>query len=43
MEMKEYFDVLKTMTENMGGYSTEVQLETEDRYIITFSVKKKKK
>lgn len=43
MELKEYFDNLKALTEKMGGYCTEIQLETEDGYIITVSVKKKKK
>jgi len=43
MEMKEYFDNLIALTENMGGYSTEVQVETEDGHIITIQVRKKKK
>ncbi len=43
MEMKEYFDNLIALTENMGVYSTEVQVETEDGYIITIQVRKKKK
>lgn len=43
MEVKEYFDNLIALNENSGGYSTEVQVETQDGYIITVQVKKKKK
>lgn len=41
MEIKEYFDSLIALNKYMGGSSTGTQLETEDGYIITVSVKKK--
>lgn len=40
--MKDYFDSLIALNKNMGGYSTETQLETDDGYIITVSVRKKR-
>lgn len=35
MTVEEYLSCLKELSKNTGAYNTEVQVETEDGYIIT--------
>lgn len=43
MTVEEYLSYLKELAKNTGADNTEVQVEMEDGYIITVSVRKKKR